>query len=270
MKNYNLKDYNNIGALRSDFLADLNADFADLEISSNTYTDCEILEIERFTIFNEREDIVVSISCNAGIKDFCFRKAVESGLLILPQEKLDLFNAYFEKYDAAFVDWQEVIKESIIKARQEAEKEAKELAAKKAIYEAKQAELKAKEKLAKRIAKSQEKFARELKTKVSVDADPVEWLRNNTTSIIATVPTHLEKVFKAQFPDAEYNLVDSSRKTSGGYSMKWSCDFRLTLKKDATNIPSSLAIYIKDNKIHNTSLIATLVRDEDFKFGKCS
>ena len=96
------------------------------------------------------------------------------------------------------------------------------------------------------------------------------WLTGHVGSVSARLPGYLSDTFKKQFGDTgNCYVVDSKKRTSGGYSMQWSFGFKATLRKIST-IPAILSQYIGANgrEIANTAFVWDLVTDYGFKFGK--
>jgi len=97
------------------------------------------------------------------------------------------------------------------------------------------------------------------------------YLAAHTKKISARLPDYLGNWFVKNFGETEKYLVDSSKRTSGGYSMQWSLTFRLTLDTN-NNIPVYLQQYLtqqekKTKHIAATAFVFSLVRDYGFKFG---
>lgn len=269
MKTYELKNYKNIRDLKEDFLKDFNNDFQDLVLESQRFTECELLEATKLVDFNGINDISVDVSCTAGILAFYFRTAVKSGTFILNKDTQDLLDSYMAEYDRFMVDFNKALEEerkltdarNIELAKIRAEKKAKH-----------EAELLAQEQEAKfkeKVVKAQKAFEVAIKSDVKIEKEPIEWLRENVISVSATIPNYLEKAFIQVFGDVPHKVVDASRKTSGGYSMKFGPSFALTVKKD-TVIHPQLKYLFKDNKIHDTAFISKLVRDGELSFGKAN
>lgn len=268
MKTYQLKNYNSFKDFQDDFIKDINDAFIDTEVSSPKFTDCEIVGIEKWT--NTNDDVLVEISRKGGFTTFVFRMAVEKGFLILPEDKVKIFNDFMNSLDKVLEEHRiKMAEESRIAQEHYAEliKKREVLIAKK---EAERLEKEAERKFKQKIEKSILDFELKVNAPIKIEQDPIEWLRTNVISISATIPSHLEKSFLKQFgEEAPYTLIDSSRKTSGGYSMKFGPSFRLTVKKD-TPIHPALTKLFRDNIMNDTSFIARLVKRYDFHFGKQS
>ena len=98
--------------------------------------------------------------------------------------------------------------------------------------------------------------------------DAVDYLRNNLTSITATMPDTLEDWFVKTFGEnAEHRTVSHLKKTSGGYKMQFSLSIKGHLK-NTENLPAELTNSVKGKELRNTALLFKLVLDEGFTFGK--
>lgn len=96
------------------------------------------------------------------------------------------------------------------------------------------------------------------------------WLAKHVGTITAVMPDYLETAFAKYFGvKTGTKLVDSKKRTTGGYSMQWTFSFRASLKKHES-VPSILVPYLNDsrNAITKTSFIWDLVAGYGFKFGK--
>lgn len=96
------------------------------------------------------------------------------------------------------------------------------------------------------------------------------WLAKHAGSVVAVLPDYLEPSFQKCFGfETPHTVVDSKRKTSGGYSMQWSWSFKISLKK-AEELPCIFRRYINSTgkAITNTAFIWDLIKEFNFKFGK--
>lgn len=97
--------------------------------------------------------------------------------------------------------------------------------------------------------------------------EAVKWLKDNTKNITAVIPDYCTEWFNKHFgAESPRKVIDSTRVTSGGYSMKWSPSFTLKLSQ-TDDLPEFLVPFVKGKQINNTSLICQLVADYDFSFG---
>ena len=96
------------------------------------------------------------------------------------------------------------------------------------------------------------------------------WLTKHMGTITATCPDYLEKTIKAYYgDDIALRVVDASKKTTGGFSMKWAFSIQANLKK-AEAIPACLESYINPARkaLTNSSFILDLIEVYGFKWGK--
>lgn len=99
--------------------------------------------------------------------------------------------------------------------------------------------------------------------------DELEWITKHVSTISACIPDYLEGWFVKTFgEDAPKKVVDSRRKTSGGYSMKWNPSFSISFTDIDDEIPVSLKNKLVKNKINDTAMVFDLVENYGFKFGK--
>jgi hypothetical protein len=96
------------------------------------------------------------------------------------------------------------------------------------------------------------------------------WLFKHVGVISASMPDYLSSAFKKCFGnDAIHSVVDSTKRTINGYSMKWTFGFKATLR-NAESIPAFLTAHLSSSgkAITSTSFIWDLVDDYGFQFGK--
>lgn len=97
----------------------------------------------------------------------------------------------------------------------------------------------------------------------------IDWISNHVKNITATIPDYLEDWFNKTFGyDTPKNVVDSKKKTSGGYSMKWNPSFSILFKDIDDAIPISLKNKLVKNRINDTKLVFNLVQNYGFSFGR--
>lgn len=96
------------------------------------------------------------------------------------------------------------------------------------------------------------------------------WLTKHVGSISASLPDYLDSAFTKYFgSNTPHRVVDSKKRTTGGYSMQWTFGFHATLRKPE-NIPVILTKYLSTTgkAIANTSFIWDLIDNYGFQFGK--
>lgn len=94
------------------------------------------------------------------------------------------------------------------------------------------------------------------------------WLARHVTHIDASMPDFMEARFESEFGKQEHSTVDSDRKTSGGFPMRWAFSGKVSVD-ETDDMPPSLQRVFKGEKTACDSAFAlALVRDHGFSFGK--
>lgn len=93
------------------------------------------------------------------------------------------------------------------------------------------------------------------------------WLAKHVTCLDARMPDFLEKRFVREFGDEKRTVVDSSKKTSGGFPMQWAFSGSVTV--DSTDgMPIALKkIFGEEKTVRNSAFALALARDYGFRFG---
>ena len=96
------------------------------------------------------------------------------------------------------------------------------------------------------------------------------WLASHIGSVSAALPDYLAPAFTKHFgTETGARVVDSKKKTVGGYSMQWTFGFKANLRK-FDNIPALLTQHLSTTgkSIASTSFIWDLIENFGFQFGK--
>ena len=100
----------------------------------------------------------------------------------------------------------------------------------------------------------------------------IGWLTKHIGKVSVAIPDYLQYAFEQHFgTEAEPYVVDSRKRTSGGFAFQWSIGMTARIKsKDLGPIPSILTPYLNPTgkMLSNTSFIWDLVDCYGFKFGK--
>jgi hypothetical protein len=153
------------------------------------------------------------------------------------------------------------------KARQLAIEEAKKI----------ETEKKAEEKYQKQKEKAVRDFDELLNQARSLSAVDefyfaIGWLTKHISKVSVAIPDYLQSAFEQHFgTDAEPYVVDSKKRTSGGFAFQWGIGMTARLKsKDLGPIPTILTPYLNPagKALSNTSFIWDLIETYGFKFGK--
>lgn len=264
MKTYIVSDYQNWNDLSADLTKELN-ELINPPISAvhKKYGECKV------------SGFVVSINENnfTILADFVF--ATETKKLAL---NILLKNGLIQIYDydsfevlknfiSSLADLQAEVKNvhhDRVSAKYEADREAKELA---------KEEAKRKAHIEKTIHDF-EVMTRQDRTKCATGEFyySLGWLAKHCGVITAKLPDYLCKAFESHFgSDVPKTLVDTSKKTIGGFSKQWSFEFVCSIKKvKDLEVPAVILGTTSDitKGIHNTSFVWDLVDNYGFQFGK--
>lgn len=95
--------------------------------------------------------------------------------------------------------------------------------------------------------------------------DFLEWLSPRAMPVRVTVPTKLLRMFRRTFNVEPTNVVDSNRKTRGGYSIKFNISATCRLKDPNEVIPEKFLKYFKEGttEIHNTGSLLKAIKAGD-------
>lgn len=97
------------------------------------------------------------------------------------------------------------------------------------------------------------------------------WLAKNTGTFSAAMPDYLLSYFEKHFgTEAKPIVVDSKKRTVGGYAMQWALSMKAPIKKKSVaNIPACLTKHLSTTgtSISDTSFVWDLVENYGFQFG---
>lgn len=207
-------------------------------------------------------DIMVKIDFNGNSASYYLYTALENGVISFDKNVLDNINGLKPEFDAVL----KAIKErrlQLEKERMQAERERRL---------AEEAELE-KQKREQKIRLMQSNAAALKNHPIALTNDfytALGFLAKHVKTISANVPDFLESWFTKTFPGQTYTLCDASKKTSGGFSMKWGLSLTASLKdiNDDTELPEKISRLVKNNKINDTQFVYDLVYQFGFSFGK--
>lgn len=92
-----------------------------------------------------------------------------------------------------------------------------------------------------------------------------EWLSPRAMPVRVTVPSKLLRMFRRTFNAEPTSVVDSNRKTRGGYSIKFNISATCRLKDPNEAIPEKYLKYFKEGttEIHNTGSLLKAIKSGD-------
>jgi hypothetical protein len=204
-----------------------------------------------------------------------FNLAVNSGTLKLNEEDNVKYQNIKLIVDEALDIHEQELKEearlrdiAIKKAREE---RAAELARRVQIAEEQAKELKIKKKIEKQLAKLE--TLKPENTSKLFDAPQSQyeilgWMAKHCTSVRAAMPDYMEKWFVGKFGDVERYVVNSKKKTSGGFDYQWGLGLKITFNSEVSG-PLEQRTTSKNKKvIDSVAFVWDLIENYGFQFGK--
>jgi hypothetical protein len=82
------------------------------------------------------------------------------------------------------------------------------------------------------------------------------------------MPDWMEQQFVSMFGDVERYVVDSKKKTSGGFAYQWGLGLKITFDEEVSGALEQRATSKNKKIIDNVAFIWDLVENYGFKFGK--
>lgn len=271
MKTYEINQ-ENYDTVYEEILADLSTLLVGQELVSTKYGKGTIEQVMHISapVARAGEDgfaVQVLLNCENGNPMFILNIGLRIKALVLNDE--NVYNEFKEFYPVC----KDLLNIKIEKAKEiariEAEKECLEREARKAEEERKKAELKILARQKKIIDKLQETAIKNSISKHSDFYSDLGWIAKHVGTIRAEVPDFAARWFETHFGfTAVKTVVDSKKKTSGGFSMKWNPSFSISFK-DTKDMPITLQQKCNGKKsINDTAFVFDLVDNYGFKFGK--
>lgn len=260
MKDYRLTDYESFEELHTGMAEELSDVLTHTLVESARHGQGIITSVgpcnsDGFRAYIEFTD---------GVKELHLGIALKSGAIKLPENKLAVYNEFQQRLNEIAAEQKEIDRISLEERRVRREKELEEQKAKL------KAEL-AEKKAAERRMVTLKNLEQLPSNKIAVTFyGALGWLAKNLTRIDVAIPDYCELWFRREFGNAPARVIDSNKKTVGGYSMQWAVSMSGHIKKEAINeIPLELKKYLNEaGVLSNTQFIYTLLTDYGFKIGK--
>lgn len=96
----------------------------------------------------------------------------------------------------------------------------------------------------------------------------VGWMAKHVKSIKAAMPDYMESWFVSTFGDVLRTVVDSKKRTTGGFPMQWGLSMAINFDKEVPDLLKSKATSQNKCKIDNLGFVWNLIDNYGFKFGK--
>ena len=232
-----------------------------------TYINGEISEVSDILLHNCKPDIMIQVRFENGmVSSYSLNRCACMPGFKMSDEKMEYIKTAFETV-ASILIYDHIEKEELFQKEHEAQK--------KIVEDSKKAE-----RDKKRLEKLRNHRAELLKgldsIKATVHDEPgfyvsLGYIAKHIGTISATIPSWAEAWFIKRFGTAEKKVIDETKKTVSGFSMKFAPSFSVSLKK-AENVPADVQALVdtskKSFKINNTEFVFSLIDNYGFKFGK--
>lgn len=268
MNNYTLKNYNfKIKDLANDMIIDIRKELVGAKVESSCLGQGVIIDFSELVISSVKSDIFATIKFNNELKLMSMSQALSKHMTMQHQEVLEKYlnkltslelkrcNRIMSKTDAKY---------EVYKAQRDARNQ---------VIRARKAELARQAKIAKILTKL-DSIGKNKLSNVNLDShfySMLGWLAKNSKAVYASIPDFAEGWFKTRFGyNTKCSIVESRKKTAGGYLMKWKPSFAIYIN-DSNNMPQMIeALTCKSTSkiIADTEFIFSLVQDYGFKFSK--
>jgi len=278
MKIYSKENYESFEAFEADFNAALSVAVG-LKVTCTKYGEGQIKsiylhspEIDFGGIYLSSDpilEIFMDAEFACGQKTFMLSRALKTGFLQVDEVTILAINEAFDilkDSEAA----RRVELEEAIHAQYEADRlEREELAAKRnAEKEAAKFALKKEQSLAK-LNKIKPENSKKLFGSPHSFYEALGWMAKHVKNIKPTMPDYMEPWFIANFGDVkERYVVDSQKKTSGGFAYQWSLGFKMTFDEEVSGPLVQKATSKNKKAIDSVAFIWDLIENHGFKFGK--
>ena len=258
MKNYSKQNYSNY----AEYAAELNADLMK-ELRTFTFTRGEVEgQAIRIKVSDHSDDIFADVKypdreCTLSLRTSILRE------LIRPSDEVkEILTRYLETTKTSYTIYEAEEKAEYQRQQEEARK-IREEQLEKAKFEKRK--LKSLEKL---NTLRPEKTSKLFNSPMS-HYEALGWLAKHTKSIKASMPDYMEQWFIKTFGhDAERYVVDSTKKTSGGFPMQWSLSCKISFDTEASGILAQKATSANKKAIDNVTFVWDLIENYGFTFSK--
>ena len=273
MEIYSKESYGSYTEFKRSFVKELKQAFTGTKVSyrdKNAY-------ITDFYISNSNlgEHIGASLDVDGELKQLIIDLAVESGIVVFDAEAKKAYDEFMGLFNKSA----KVFEEESAKEREIAAEKARLFREKCEAERAKREEIRKQIEADKRYAKKVERALLKLNSLKKEDTSKLfetpmshyeilGWMTKHTTSVRAAMPDYMEKWFVGKFGDVERYVVNSKKKTSGGFAYQWGLGLKITFDEEVSG-PLEQRTTSKNKKvIDNVAFVWDLIENYGFQFGK--
>ena len=228
-----------------------------------TITTVEIAEIEEDS---KEANLIITINFGEISKAFMLRTILTIGSVEFEDTS---------KLEKALEDLQLLINEKSIEADKEvlAIKETEQKAREAEALELKRQkdELKfklKKDKMLEKLATLKPENTKKLFETPTSHYEVLGWMAKHVTSVRAAMPDWMENQFVSMFGDVERYVVDSKKKTSGGFDYQWGLGLKISFDKEVAGPLEKRATSKNKKVIDSLTFVWDLIDNYGFTFGK--
>jgi len=274
MKNYSSENYKNFNEFEKTFNKTANA-LLDLKVSSAKYGDGVIvgvklkdLEKDYITITVQHFGIYLTVKFGETERTFDLSMALNANALQFDEITSLKVNELFDVLKDS-----EAARISELTAEIEAEREEERKRREAQLAEAKRQKELAKfqvkkEKALAKLQKLRPENTKKLFATPTSHYEVVGWMAKHCRGIRAAMPDWMEQQFVSMFGDVERYVVDSKKKTSGGFAYQWGLGLKITFDTEIVGPLEQRATSKNKKIIDNVAFIWDLVENYGFRFGK--
>lgn len=259
MKIYSKENYNSYEEYAAELTVDLRKELPVSFELKNSKTN------EVGTVFKYKVKVCTSSADIHSDVEFPTREATYSlsrCTLEMPQEVKEIFNRYLEALTKSYNTYDEEEREKY-RLQYEREKKERESILQQAKIEKRK--IKALEKLTSLKPEKTSKLFNSPMTQY----EALGWMAKHIKNIKASMPDYMEQWFVKQFgQDAERYVVDSTKKTSGGFDFQWSLGINITFDTPVSGVLEQRATSKNKKSINNVAFAWDLIENYGFVFGK--
>lgn len=260
MKNYSKENYANYESFIKEVETKLNENYSNVEVTGKLF---ETGTIVSYRIDGENNNVVVQLETNIGAKCYCLNVALKANSIIILNEAIKLeIDSYLSLLDEAYNLYSEEQYEAF-RAKCEANRiEQERLKAEEKFEAKKQAALQKLENLKpeniKKLFKSPNNYY-----------EALGWMTKHTTSIRASMPDYMESWFVKIFgEDTLRYVVDSKKKTSGGFPFQWGLSCKISFDEEVSGYLQTKVTSKNKKAIDSVAFVWDLIENYGFTFGK--
>jgi len=249
---------------------ELTKRFIGTQVESKTYGKGQILEIEICDLDEENLefDMYATILFSSTSRVFAIKKVLLTNSLNFDEETLTKFNKTFEELTPSIDTRVEEINE-VITSRQEAERLKREAEALELKRQKDELKFKLKkDKMLEKLATLKPENTKKLFDTPVSHYEVLGWMAKHTTSIRAAMPDWMENQFVSMFGDVERYVVDSKKKTSGGFDYQWGLGLKISFDKEVAGPLEKRATSKNKKVIDSLTFVWDLIDNYGFTFGK--